>query len=310
MLPSIAMHHSRKNNGQKILVVVGPTAAGKSALAVTLARRLNGEIISADSRQVYRGLDIGTGKITKREMRGIRHHVLDVASPEKTFTAHDFVKKGRMAMTAGAKRGTLSIVAGGTGFYIDALLGRIILPDVPADKQLRSRLKKKSAPELFAMLKKRDPRRASMIDRHNKVRVIRALEIAQTLGRVPQNTENRSRYDVLWVGIALPKKELGKSITARLLACMRRGMVAEARRLHKEGLSYKRMESLGLEYRSLARFLQGKITRADMLIQLDRDIRRYARRQMTYWRRNKNIEWFEPSERRKITRRIERWLKK
>src|SRR5580693_2616583 len=129
---------------QKVLVIVGPTASGKSALAVALAKKFKGEIISADSRQVYRGLNIGTGKITKREMRGVPHHLLDVVSPKKIFTAHDFVTHARRAISNIAKRGKLPIIAGGTGFYIDALVGRIVLPDVPVDEKLRARLEKKS----------------------------------------------------------------------------------------------------------------------------------------------------------------------
>src|SRR3989344_3885695 len=159
---------------QKVLVIVGPTSSGKSALAVELARTFGGEVISADSRQVYRGLNIGTGKISKREMRGVRHHLLDEVSPHRIFTAHDFVEKGRAAISDIAMRGKLPIIAGGTGFYIDALVGKIALPNVPPNKKLRAQLEKKTAKQLFTMLKKRDPRRAKSIDPHNKRRLVRA----------------------------------------------------------------------------------------------------------------------------------------
>ena len=299
---------------QKILILVGPTSSGKSALAVELARRFNGEVISADSRQVYRGLNIGTGKITKREMRGVPHHLLDVASPKKIFTAHDFVKKARAACSNILQNDKLCIVCGGTGFYIDALVGRTVLPNVPPNLELRKKLEKKTAAQLFSMLKKKDPSRARMMDtsseRNNKVRLIRALEIASTLNHIPDVMDVRHPYDALWIGISPQMKAIEKKITIRLFARIREGMVAEARRLHKDGLSYKRMEALGLEYRSLARLLQGKITRAQMIDELDRAIRHYAKRQMTYWKRNKNIKWFDPKDRRDIEKAVYAWLTK
>ena len=293
---------------QKLLVIVGPTSSGKSALAVELARRFNGEIISADSRQVYRGLDIGTGKITKREMRGIQHHLLDVASPKKTFTAHNFVEHASVAIEDISKRGKLPILTGGTGFYIDALVGRIALPNVPANPKLRTRLEKMTVKQLFALLKKKDPRRAKTVEPHNKRRIIRALEIISVLGHVP-TTKNKAPYDVLWIGIAPPMKQLERNITIRLFARIREGMIAEARRLHKAGLSYKRMEQFGLEYRALARHLQGKITRAQMTDELNRDIRRYAKKQLAYWKRNLSIKWFDPRERRTIATLVRKYCK-
>ena len=292
----------------KIIVLIGPTSSGKSALAVELARRFGGEVISADSRQVYRGLDIGTGKGTKREMKGVRHHLLDVASPKKIFTAHDFVVCGRRVIADIARRGKLPIIAGGTGFYIDALVGRVAFPNVAANSKLRARLEKKTAKELFAVLKKSDPRRAKTIEPHNKRRLIRALEIAVSLGRSPMIEIRSQSFDVLWIGTTLSQKELDGKIRARLAARLRRGMAAEARRLHTAGLSYKRMETLGLEYRALARFLQGKLTREEMIEKLNRDIRRYAKRQMTYWKRNEEIRWFRSTQKREIIKIVRDWM--
>ncbi len=276
----------------KVLVIVGPTSSGKSALAVSLAKKLNGEVISADSRQVYRGLTIGTGKITKREMKGVRHHLLDVASPKRKFSADDYVRCARAAIQDISSRGKLPIVAGGTGFYVDALVGRITLPDVPPNPALRRIHNKFATAELLCMLKKVDSARAKTIEPDNKRRIIRALEIARALGKNPVS-KTTLKYDALWVGIAPPMKELEKKISARLLARMRQGMVAEAKRLHAAGLSYKRMEELGLEYRSLARHLLGIITREQMIEELNRAIRKYAIRQIRYWKRNKEIRWFE-----------------
>jgi tRNA dimethylallyltransferase len=296
---------------QKVLILVGPTSSGKSALAVQLAKKFNGEVISADSRQVYRGLDIGTGKIARREMQGVPHHLLDVASPKNVCTAHDFVQHARDAISDIAARGKLPIVAGGTGFYIDALVGRITLAEAPADKQLRARLEKKTAAQLYADLQQNDPRRAKTIDGHNKRRLIRALEIVAALGTAPRNLGLRNpNFELLWIGLDVPKAELDKKISTRLFARIRQGMVAEAQRLRASGLSYKRMETLGLEYRSLARLLQKKITREECISELDLAIRKYAKRQRTYWRRNDDILWFKPSQTAGIKKEIRAWLGK
>lgn len=281
-------------NRQNVLIIVGPTASGKSGLGVEIARRVGGEIISADSRQVYRGLDIGAGKITKREMRGVPHHLLDVASPKRVFTAHDFTMKGRMIITDIHKRNKVPIVVGGTGFYIDALLGGVSLPDVPPDAAFRAKMRVKTAAQLFALLKQKDPSRAlgmNESERNNPVRLIRALEIARSLGKNPR-PQNNTKYHAQWIGIQPSGDVLEKKITQRLDARLRQGMVAEARRLHAGGLSYRRMKELGLEYRALARYLQGETSRMEMREELLRDILKYAKRQITYWKRNKNIRWF------------------
>ncbi len=292
---------------QKLLVIVGPTSSGKSALAVELARKFSGEVISADSRQVYRGLNIGTGKITAREMRGVRHHLLDVASPKQVFTAHDFMMKARGAISSISRRDRFPIVAGGTGFYIDALLDRVILPDVPADPAFRRLHEDASAAELFRILRKIDHDRAGTIDPHNKPRLIRALEIARALGKAPRTPEDGPLYEALWIGLDLPKEELDKKIDARLKTRMKQGMLAEARRLHAGGLSYARMEALGLEYRSMARLLQKKVTREQMTDELSRAIKQYAKRQRTYWQRNKEIRWFSPNDAAAVEEVVRAW---
>ncbi|HEY4519929.1 MAG TPA: tRNA (adenosine(37)-N6)-dimethylallyltransferase MiaA [Candidatus Paceibacterota bacterium] len=291
----------------KLIALVGPTASGKSAFAVALAKKLNGEVISADSRQVYRGLDIGTGKITKREMRGVPHHMIDIASLNKTFTAHDFLIQGRRAARDITKRTLVPIVSGGTGFYIDTLVGRISLADVPPNKKMRARLDKKTNQQLLALLRKYAPRRAKNIDTHNKRRLVRALEIALSKKAPPSRTTHPP-YNVLWIGISPSKEDLRKRIRARLMARMKLGMVAEARRLYKNGLSYQRMENLGLEYRWLAHLLQKQITRTEFDAGLSRDIYRYAKRQLTYWKRNKDIRWFAPNKTNDAVRLAKKFL--
>jgi tRNA dimethylallyltransferase len=269
----------------KVLIIVGPTASGKSDLAVRVAKRLDGEVISADSRQVYKGLDIGTGKMTKSEMKGIPHHLLDVADPKRQFTAHEYSQKANSAITMIYQSGKLPIVVGGTGFYIDTLT--MDLPDVPPDFKLRKRLQKKSVSELQRMLGKH-----KIKDPENKVRLIRAIEIIRALGKIPK-LKVRKDYEFVWIG--LNPKNLDKKIEKRLHARIP-GMIREARELHAKGLSWKRMEELGLEYRYLARLLQKKVTRKEFKEELYAEIRKYAKRQMTWFKRNRAIQWFDSSE--------------
>lgn len=275
-----------------LVAVVGPTASGKSALGVTLAQSLGGEIISADSRQVYHGMDIGTGKVTISEMAGIPHHLLDVADPRDTYTVAHFVHDARDAITLIQSRNKLPIVVGGTGQYIDTLLDNISLPAVPANTALRATLAGKSTEELFEILTAKDPIRAASIDRRNPRRLERAIEISEALGSVPPLAPVESPYNVLYIGIDLPKEELNARIAKRLSERLGTGMIEEVRNLHdKAGLSWERLESLGLEYRFIARHLQGHLTRQEMESLLLQAIVNYASRQMTWFRRNKRIHW-------------------
>ncbi len=274
-------------------MIAGPTSVGKTGLSIRLAKRIGGEIISADSRQVYRGLNIGTGKVTTAEMKGVPHHLLDVADPKTVFNASDFVRLGRIAIADIRRRGRVPIIVGGTGFYIDALLGRMHLAEVPPNKKLRKGLSKKSLAWLQARLKKLDPKRSKTIDTKNSVRLIRAIEIATALGKVP-SAKPKELYTTLYIGLAVPLPKLKKKIHMRLFARIREGMLAEARRLHKAGMSWKRMEELGLEYRYMARHLQGKMTRKEMTALLESEIFKYAKRQMTWFKKTKDIKWFTP----------------
>ncbi len=275
----------------KVLVIVGPTASGKSGLAVDLAKKLDGEVVSADSRQVYRGLDIGSGKVTKREMKNIPHFMLDVASPKKVFTASDYIYRGRKIIDDICARGKLPIICGGTGFYIDTLVGRILMPDVEPDMPLRYELEKLTTAELFSQLEAIDPIRAKNIDKHNPRRLVRAIEIAKAIGKSPV-ADVGLIYQTQWIGINPDLGILDKKIHDRLLSRIKQGMLNEAKQLHAAGLSWKRMEKLGLEYRYLALYLQGKYTKKEMLEELEMRIRQYARRQITYWKRNHEIKWF------------------
>lgn len=275
---------------RKLIAIVGPTASGKTALGIYLAQKLGGEVISADSRQVYKGLDIGTGKATKKEMAGIPHHLLDVASPKRQFTVDEFVRLARRAIDLTYQAEKVPIVVGGTGLYIDMLTGRMSYPNVPPNEELRALLAKEAPAQLFAMLEKADPARAKTIDPHNPRRLVRALEIADALGASPAPA-SEPVYEVLWLGINPGEKKLHANIRERLESRMEAGMLAEAGRLHKQGLSYKRMEELGLEYRYLARLMRGALTRETFTSELEQAIRGYAKRQNTWFKRNTDIAW-------------------
>lgn len=286
------------NNKQKIILVLGQTATGKSDFAVQIAKEVNGEIISADSRQVYIGLDIGTGKITKKEMEKIPHHLLDVASPKKVFSVSNFKKLADKKIKEITKRKAVPIMCGGTGFYIDAVIDGTILPEVQPDAKLRTALAKKSPAQLFDMLQRLDPIRAETIDSNNPVRLIRAIEIVNALGSVPpiHTSPTGAIYDVLKIGLSLPDEVLKKNIHTRLLARIKKGMLKEVQNLRDSGLSWKRLEALGLEYRYCALHLQGKITKQEMIEKLNAEIWQYAKRQKTWFKRDATILWIDPRE--------------
>lgn len=266
-------------------------------------------MISADSRQVYRGLDIGSGKVTEEEMDGVPHHLLDVANPQERFTASDFVQKGREAIEDVFARGKVPIIAGGTGFYIDVLLGYTSLADVAPNEPLRAELERKTINDLQNLLKEKDPNRFETIDQKNPRRLIRAIEIVEALGKNPPS-QKEPLYDVLWIGISHPQEALYERIHTRLMERLKKeNMLQEAVDLHASGLSYDRMEELGLEYRYMARHLRGALSYTEMLQELEHAIKQYAKRQMTWLKRNEGIVWITSSETEKAITLAENFLK-
>lgn len=268
----------------KIIVVCGPTATGKSDKAIEIALKKNGEVISADSRQVYKGLDIGSGKITNIEAKGVSHHLLDVCNPQEVFTVEDFVRLGTHAITTILSQNKIPIICGGTGFYIDALVHHTEFPHVPPNRNLRKELELLSLHELQVKLKNLDSLRFDSIDIHNPVRLVRAIEIANALGSVPE-LKKESLYDIEYVYLDFPNDVLEKRIFERLHMRLENGMLEEAQRLHSEGLSYERMKQLGLEYRYMALHLMGEITYKQMCEQLNLKIWQYAKRQRRWFKK-------------------------
>lgn len=295
-------------NKPKVVAIVGQTAVGKSDIGVLLARKFNAEIISCDSRQVYKGLNLGTGKITKKEMRGIPHHMLDISNASRKFTAFDFQKLGSKKIEEILKKNKNPMLVGGTGFYAQVLLEGWQMPNIKENKKLRDSLNKKSIEELIEILKKIDPVRQRSIDTKNKVRLVRSIEIAKAVGAVPKIKKTKP-YDVLWIGLMLPDQLLKERITKRLNTRLKKGMVAEVVKLHKNGLSYKRMEDLGLEYRYISRFLNKKLSKDEMVSELDKEIWKYTKRQKTWFKKIEGIRWFTPDELEKIEKATKLFLK-
>lgn len=276
---------------ERLVAIVGQTATGKSHLGITLAKTFRGSIVSADSRQVYRGLDVGSGKVSTREQRSIPHYLLDVASPRRPYNVARYVGAARQAIQTIQAHGRVPIIVGGTGFWIDALLSGTSIPTVPPNPLLRKKLEKQKTAALFARLQRLDPRRAKVIDRHNPVRLIRALEIVLTTRQPVPTLTTTQRYDVLWLGLRQPNVQLRRAIHARLERRLRAGMVAEVRRLLQHGVPARRLLDLGLEYRFVTRYLRHDLTREEMLTQLEAAIVQYAKRQRTWFARNQKIQW-------------------
>ena len=285
---------------KKIIIVAGPTASGKSQLAIAIAKKIGGEIISADSRQIYRNLTLGTGKINGRWQKinnekffvykSIIHHCIDFVSPKHQFSVAEYQQCARNAILAIIARGHTPIIAGGTGFWIEAVVYDMALPEVKPNMRLRKSLEKKDTAELFRILARLEPRRAEEIDPQNPRRLIRAIEIATALGHVPR-IRKKMPYAALWIAPDVDPGELIRTIAKRLDARIAHGMIKEARTLRREGLSWKRFYELGLEYRYAALYLQGQLSRNNMREELLRAITHYAKRQMTWFARVREIHW-------------------
>ncbi|MHB0865466.1 MAG: tRNA (adenosine(37)-N6)-dimethylallyltransferase MiaA [Minisyncoccota bacterium] len=268
---------------RKILCIAGPTASGKSSRAVEEALARDGEIISVDSRQVYRGLDIGTEKMTTEEMRGVSHHLIDIRNPEENYSAGDFVSDATRLIEEISTRGKLPIFAGGTHFYFDALLHG--LPEgVDANPALRAELEKLPTEELYARVRSADARRASELDPQNRRRLVRALEIIERHGKVPARSNLATKYEVEWIVIDPPREELRERIDARLASALARGLIDEVRNV-REQVGDLRLTELGLEYRIIGEYLRGERTEATLIPALSSKLWHYARRQKAWLRK-------------------------
>lgn len=291
----------------RIVVIVGPTASGKSALAVRLAQELGGEVVSADSRLLYRGMDVGTAKPTMEERAGIPHHLIDAVPPSRTLTLADYKRRAVRAVRGILRRGRLPIVVGGTGLYVRALVENLEIPEVPPDPAYRAFLERKGTAWILERLRKLDPDYAARIGPNPRY-ATRALEVIRATGRPfgAQQGKGKPLFDALVIGLDPGKEELDRRISRRVSAMARAGLVEEVRRLAK--LHAWDLPSMsGIGYAQLRAHLEGKIPLTQALEDVAAATRRYAKRQMTWWRAMGGAEWMTtPAEARK---RVKKWLK-
>ena len=273
----------------KVVAVVGTNASGKSALGIELAKRYGGEVISADSRQVFKGLDLGSGKVTAEEMQGVVHHLIDVREPNEFFSMADFQKMSYAAIEDIRARGRLPMIVGGTGLYVDSVLDGYVLSDKEPDLAYRAELEKLTTPELYDMLMGLTP--DAQVDRYNRNRVMRMIErIHDGDSAVPTKEK---RYESLRLGVSWPRDVLGQRIDERLERRLQEGMIEEVQGLMDRGATTEFLLGLGLEYRFITQYLLGEMGREEMLEKLAIAIKQFAKRQMTWFRRNPDIVWLD-----------------
>ncbi len=273
----------------KLIVIAGTNASGKSGLGVQLAKAFQGEIISADSRQVFERLDLGSGKITKEEMQGVPHHLIDVCKPGDFFSMADFQKLAYQAIDDVLSRGNIPFLVGGTGLYVDAVAEGYELSDRAPDLELRTHLETFETPKLYEMLLEKLP--DTDIDPKNRNRVMRALE---RLAADDYHPGRRSpRYETLKLGVSWDRETLKQRIDERLDRRLQQGMVKEVEDLLNEGCSEEFLMKLGLEYRYLTRYIKGELPYDTMVLELGNAIKKFAKRQVTWFKKDKAIHWLD-----------------
>ena len=304
-----------EQNKKRLVIVSGPTAAGKSAAAVSLALKIGGEIISADSMQVYRHMDIGSAKIREEEMRGVPHYLLDVLEPEEEFNVTVFQEMAREAMEKIYENGHIPIIAGGTGFYIRSVLYDTAFTENDTDKDYRHELealgKEKGPGYLHELLRARDPASADAIHENNMKRVIRALEYLHDTGEPisAHNARERSKqspYDFRYFVLTMDRAHLYERIDARVDQMMAQGLLQEVEALRARGIPRNAVSMQGLGYKQLMKYLDGENTLADAVAAIKQETRHFAKRQLTWFRREPEIIWVD-TEKEKLTDVYDAW---
>jgi tRNA dimethylallyltransferase len=296
---------------QKLLVIIGPTAVGKTKLSIELAKRYNGEIISGDSMQIYRGMDIGTAKIKKDEMEGIPHHLIDIKEPFENFSVAEFQHLVRAKIDGIAQKGHLPIIAGGTGLYIQSVIYDYQFSDVPGDESFRlmleERVKEIGNEALYKELLEVDPGSASQIHPNNVRRVIRALEIFHLTGKTMQEFQSTQKPDLLYntalVGLSMEREKLYERINYRVDLMIEEGLIEEVKDLYQSGLrDCQSIQAIG--YKEIYEYLEGKVTLDDAIVNLKQNSRRYAKRQLTWFRNKMDVEWFDMTDVENVSKKI------
>lgn len=288
----------------KIIAVAGPTASGKTALAVEIAKAVGGEIVSCDSMQIYKEMSIGTAKPDAEEMQGIPHHMLDFVEPERRYSVADFVEDARACIDDILARGKVPVIAGGTGLYMDSVLNNISFADFDSDPDFREEMQKMAEAEgndaVHNLLQKIDPEAAEKIHPNNVRRVIRALEVCKVTGKtftqVNLESVRDAVYDALIIGIDRNREQLYERINLRVDIMLEKGLLAEVKRLWEKGIGADTTAMQAIGYKELARFLDGRCSYDDAVDKIKMESRRYAKRQLTWFRRNPEIVWFDADE--------------
>ena len=305
-----------KDKRPKVIVIAGPTASGKTALAVALARSLSGEIVNADSMQVYRGMDIGTAKPTHKEQRGIPHHLLDVVNPDEDFNAAIYRRMALPIVNEICSKGKTCLVVGGTGLYIRGLIGGL-MESPPSDPELRERLRMEceihGTAKLHEKLEGLDPERAESIHPNDGVRIIRAIEINSLSDLRSSDLMKRHGFrerslNALKLCLDVDREDLYHRINERSVKMAEKGLIQETRDLLKKGYStdLKSMKAIG--YRHMIRYLQGEWSLEETITILKRDTRRYAKRQLTWFKAERGVIWVDPKDSDMVIKKIELFL--
>lgn len=281
-----------------LIILAGPTAVGKTALSIQLAKELNAEIISADSMQVYRGMDVGTAKITKEEMQGVPHHLIDMIEPEDEWNVMLFCQQAEAKIKEIASSGRIPMIVGGTGFYIHALAYGAEFDEEETDTELRNELEKMNTEDLYRKLQELDPASAEVIHPNNRKRVIRAIEYAMDTGSPISELNERLRqkespYRLCYLVLNMPREILYERIEKRIDLMMDQGLEAEVRELRDKGCTKDMVSMKGLGYKEILGYLDGECSLDEAVYTLKRDTRHFAKRQLTWWRRESEAVWLE-----------------
>ncbi|MFD1735901.1 tRNA (adenosine(37)-N6)-dimethylallyltransferase MiaA [Bacillus salitolerans] len=286
---------------EKLVVLIGPTAVGKTKLSIDIAKRLNGEIISGDSMQIYRSMDIGTAKITKSEMEGVPHHLIDIKDPTESYSVAEFQQDVRSLITDITNRGKLPMIVGGTGLYIQSVIYDYVFSSIGSETTVRNQLEKElgetGIEPLYEKLKTLDPISAERIHPNNHRRVIRALEIFLTTGKTmteyqDEQEEDILLYDVALIGLTMDRDKLYERINKRVDIMVREGLVSEVTTLFNQGIrDVQSIQAIG--YKEIYEYLEGKVSFDEAIETLKRNSRRYAKRQLTWFRNKLNVTWID-----------------
>ncbi len=299
-------------NKPKVIVICGPTASGKTALSIQLAQKINGEIISSDSMQIYKDMNIGTAKPDKQEMQGIKHYLLDFVEPNQRYSVADYKKDAENAIEDILQKGKVPIIVGGTGLYVDSLIYGIEYPNIEFDENYRKKLEKRAEKEglekLYEKAKKIDPQAMKKISRNDQKRILRVLEIYNATGKTKTEQEIESRknevkYDYRVFAINMDREKLYDRINKRVDIMIQKGLIEEVENLLKKYNEFPTAMQ-GLGYKEVVEYIQGKVLKEDMIENIKRESRRYAKRQITWFKKNKQTIWIGPNDLQMILNEI------